>query len=78
VNCPRVDDDHVGVDTHITSLPKLRLHARDVPQGRWRFERISMAMLNHAKADPDLDIVRNDPRFQAMVAAAETRLSAAD
>jgi len=42
------------------------------------FERISMAMLNHAKADPDLDIVRNDPRFQAMVAAAETRLSAAD
>ena len=24
-----------------------------------------MAMLNHAKADPDLDIVRNDPRFQA-------------
>ena len=41
------------------------------------FERISVGLLNHAKADPDLDAVRGDPRFQAMVAAAEARLSAA-
>jgi len=41
------------------------------------FERISIAMLNHAKADPDLNSVRNDPRFQAMVASAEARLDAA-
>ena len=26
--------------------------------------------LNHAKVDPDLDILRDDPRFQAMIAAA--------
>ena len=42
------------------------------------FERISIGMLNHAKADPDLDSVRNDLRFQSMVEAAESRLGAAD
>jgi adenylate cyclase len=41
------------------------------------FERISAGLLNHAKADPDLDSVRADPRFQSMVAAAEARLAAA-
>ncbi|MGH6876461.1 MAG: TPR end-of-group domain-containing protein [Rhizomicrobium sp.] len=30
--------------------------------------------LNHMKIDPDLDAVRSDLRFQAMVAAAEARL----
>jgi adenylate cyclase len=41
------------------------------------FERLATGFLNHAKADPDLDPLREDPRFQAMVAAAETRLAAA-
>ena len=39
------------------------------------FARISVGLLNHAKADPDLDILRSDSRFQAMVAAAEARLA---
>jgi adenylate cyclase len=39
------------------------------------FERISIGLLNHAKADPDLDSLRGIPRFQAMVAAAETQHS---
>jgi adenylate cyclase len=39
------------------------------------FERISIGLLNHAKADPDLDPIRDDPRFGAMVAAAEARLA---
>ncbi len=32
--------------------------------------------IDHAKIDPDLDAVRADPRFQAMMAQAETRLAA--
>jgi hypothetical protein len=32
--------------------------------------------LTHAKVDPDLDPVRADPRFQAMIAEAEARLAA--
>jgi adenylate cyclase len=40
------------------------------------FETLAAGFLNHAKADPDLDPLRNDPRFQAMIAAAETRLTA--
>ncbi len=40
-------------------------------------KRWPLACLNHAKADPDLDPLRDDPRFKAMVATAETRLAAA-
>jgi adenylate cyclase len=41
------------------------------------FEKISIGLLNHAKADPDLDLLRDDPRFQTMVATAEARLATA-
>jgi hypothetical protein len=37
---------------------------------------MSIGLLNHAKADPDLDPLRRDPRFKAMIAAAEARLGA--
>jgi hypothetical protein len=42
------------------------------------FERIAHGMLNLAKTDPDFDALRDDPRFNAMVAAAEARLAAED
>jgi adenylate cyclase len=32
--------------------------------------------LQHAKVDPDLDPIRDDPRFKAMLAAAEARIAA--
>jgi adenylate cyclase len=41
------------------------------------FATLAIGFLNHAKADPDLDPLRDDTRFKAMVAAAETRLAAA-
>jgi adenylate cyclase len=40
------------------------------------FETTAAGLLNHAKADPDLNPLRDDPRFKAMVAAAEARLAA--
>lgn len=40
------------------------------------FDKISVGLLNHAKADPDLDSLRNNPRFTAMVNAADARLAA--
>jgi adenylate cyclase len=33
--------------------------------------------IHHAKVDPDLEPLRGDPRFQAMIAAADARLAAA-
>jgi adenylate cyclase len=40
------------------------------------FDTIAGSFLSYAKADPDLESLRGDPRYQAMVAAAEARLVA--
>ena len=41
------------------------------------FATITDTFLPYAKADPDLEMLHDDPRYQAMVAAAEARLAAA-
>lgn len=40
-------------------------------------EQATPVFLDHVRVDPDLDPIRDDPRFQAMVAGAEARLAAA-
>ena len=42
------------------------------------FETLAIGFLNHANADPDLDTLRDDPRYKAMVANAKARLAAGD
>jgi len=39
-------------------------------------EKTPQGNLNHAKVDPDLDTLRDHPRFKAMIEAAEARLAA--
>ncbi|HEX7368835.1 MAG TPA: TIR domain-containing protein [Rhodanobacteraceae bacterium] len=41
------------------------------------FETISDAFLPYAKVDPDFELLHDDPRYAAMLAAAEARLAAA-
>ncbi len=38
------------------------------------FEKMGAGLVNHAKIDPDMDPLRDDPRFKAMLAAAEKRV----
>src|SRR6266403_1765224 len=38
------------------------------------FEKMGAGLVNHAKIDPDMDALREDPRFKAMLAAAEKRV----
>ncbi len=40
------------------------------------FETVSHGVLDHAKTDPDLAPIRDDPRWRALVGAAEARLGA--
>jgi len=38
------------------------------------FEKMGGGLVNHAKIDPDMDLLREDPRFKEMLAAAERRV----
>jgi adenylate cyclase len=37
------------------------------------FEKMGTGLINHARVDPDLNCIREDPRFKAMAADAEAR-----
>jgi len=58
----------------------LSAHLKDVEGalellGPWS-AKVTGSMAEHAKIDPDLDFIRDDPRFKAILAAIEARLAA--
>jgi adenylate cyclase len=43
----------------------------------WLLERATRALLDYVRTDPDFDPLHDDPRYKALIAAAEGRLAAA-
>jgi adenylate cyclase len=74
-----IDPDNMNARYNFACALTTRLHDPDAALELLGpvFETLAIGFLNHTKADPDLDPLREDPRFQAMIAAAETRLAAA-
>ena len=73
-----VDPDNFGMRYNFACAISVYLRDKDAALEMLGplFETISDAFLPYAKADPDFEFLRDDPRFQAMVSAAELRLAA--
>jgi adenylate cyclase len=74
-----IDPDNWNMRYNFACMLSVRLRDKDAALGILAplFETISDAFLPYAKADPDLELLRDDPRYIAIVAAAEARLAAA-
>ena len=70
--------DPENFNTRYNFACALSVHLKDKPAAldmlESAFAMVSEVFLPYAKADPDLEFLRDDPRYQAMVAAAEERL----
>jgi adenylate cyclase len=73
-----VDPDNLNMRYNFACALSRRLHDKDAALELLGpvFAKWDSGFLKHAKADPDLDGLRDDARFKAMIAAAEARLAA--
>jgi adenylate cyclase len=74
-----IDPDNMGMRYNLACTLCIELNDGEAALDMLgpHFARAGKTMLEHAKVDPDLDPLREDPRFKAMVAEAEARLSSA-
>jgi adenylate cyclase len=73
-----VEPDNVTMRYNFACSLSAYLNERDAALAMLEpsMRRAGRGLVHHAKADPDLDPIRDDPRFAAMIAAAEKRLEA--
>ena len=74
-----IDPDNTNMRYNFACMLCTDLHDKDAALKMLGpvFTGITDAFLPYAKADPDLTLLHDDPRYQAMVIAAEARLAAA-
>jgi adenylate cyclase len=74
-----IDPDNLNMRYNFACALSVHLHETDAALDMLRpvLANIAGGFLHHAKVDPDLDPVREDPRFKTMMAEAEQRLAAA-
>jgi adenylate cyclase len=75
-----IDPDNLNMRYNLACAVSVYLKDRDAALALLGpfFARTAHGFLNWAKEDPDLEPLRGDPGFSAMVTAAEARLAAAD
>ncbi|MGH8397130.1 MAG: TIR domain-containing protein [Gammaproteobacteria bacterium] len=75
-----IDPDNWDMRYNFACNLNVYLHDKDATLDMLKslFDAITDPLLRYLKADPDFDTLHDDPRYQAMVAAAEARLAAAN
>ncbi|HET7593340.1 MAG TPA: TIR domain-containing protein [Rhodanobacteraceae bacterium] len=73
-----IDPDNWNMRYNFACMLSVQLKDKDAALAMLEplFTTVASSFLRYAKADPDLELLCDDPRYQAMIAAAEARLMA--